>query len=774
MHVAAICGLILLLGPGDNDVAWNSVSHVGTLDRRPLCPIGGESFAVYIQTERFDVQSVRVNVNTGTSVWVDAVFDRDRGPYAIWRAQLPATSANTLRYYFELTDGSDVDYYSASGMSDNPPSDGGFLINYTTLEHAPLGATPTSTGGTVFRVWAPNATTANVRGEFNAWGLANPMIKTGAYFAAYVPNAAPTQVYKYFFSNANWRSDPRARRLNPTDNYNSFIQSPFSYTWSVDNFQTPAFDEMVIYELHVGTFAGRNDPLASGSIPATYADVAAHVDHLAELGVNTVLLMPINEFPFDFSGGYNPITMFAPEWRHGTPDQLKALIDTLHANGIAVLHDIVWNHFSSSDNYLWQYDGQIYFDTPDTQTPWGSQADFDRAEVRDYYVDSALHWLDEFRLDGFRMDATEYMDRPPHNINGYALMQRLNNVVDNRYRDKLVQAEQLPDDPWVTRPTSLGGAGFDSQWHDAFVDQLRQELLDAAFGDPEMWRIANIVNGSGQYLENVSVSNYLELHDEAWPSSGGQRFVRNIDPVAPHDDTFAKGRIKLGQGVVMFAPGIPMIHQGSEWLEDTNFGGGSTAGADRIDWSKKVTYANIFRYFKDMIAVRRQNSAFKAGASRQVFHLNEAGNLIGWQRWNGSNVCVVLVNFSNTNFPSYTIGLPQAGNWYEILNSQASQYDGNGQTNPGTIASVPTPRDGYQQSATIQVPQMSVIVLRWNLPPVGSCPGDLNGDRSVNEADLGILLGAWQTSNAGDLNGDSQTNESDLGILLGAWQTTCP
>ncbi|MFO0838703.1 MAG: alpha-amylase family glycosyl hydrolase [Phycisphaerae bacterium] len=774
MNAAILTSLVLLLGPGDNDVKWNSVSHVGWLDRRPLCPINGEAFAVYIQAERGDLTGLRVNVNTGVSVWIDAVADHDRGPYTVWRAQIPATASTTLRYYFELTDGTDVDYYSVSGMSDNPPVDGGFLINYATLEHAPLGATPAS-GGVVFRVWAPSATSADVRGEFNGWGLANPMTRVGSYFAAFVPGATSGQMYKYFFSNANWRSDPRAKRLNPTDNYNSFIQNPLAYNWQVADFQTPPFDQMVMYELHVGTFAGRNDPLASGAIPAKFADVAAHAADLAELGVNMVLLMPFTEFPFDFSAGYNPVTAWAPEWKYGTPDELKAMVDALHAQGVGVMLDIVWNHFSPSDNYLWQYDGQIYFDTPDVQTPWGSQADFDRAEVRDYYVDSALYWLDEFRIDGFRMDATDYMDRPPQNISGYTIMQRLNDAVDVRARDKIVQAEQLPDDAFITRPTSLGGAGFDTQWHDAFVDNLRQEIFDAATGDPEMWKIANIINGGGAYLENTYVSHYLELHDEAWPSSGGQRMVRTIDTTAPYDDIYAKGRTKLGQGIVMFAPGIPIFHQGTEWLEDTNFGGGSAGGADRIDWSKKTTYAKIYRYYQDMIAIRMANAAFRSGSPRQVFHLNESGNVIAFQRYDGAgNVCVVIANFSNINYTSYILGLPQPGNWYELLNSQATQYDGNGMVNATTIQTIATPRDGFAQSATIAVPQMGMLVLRWNVPPGGSCPGDLNNDRTVNEADLGILLGAWQTSAGGDLNGDGQTNESDLGILLGAWQTTCP
>jgi 1,4-alpha-glucan branching enzyme len=213
-------------------------------------------------------------------------------------------------------------------------------------------------------------------------------------------------MYKYYFNpGITWKPDARARSLNPGDNYNSHVEDPFNYAWGDDAFETPDFNDMIIYELHVGTFSGRNDPVASGSIPGTYADVAAHVDHLVELGINVVELMPINEYPWHFSAGYNPVSNWAPEWKHGDPDDLKAMIDVLHQNGIAVLQDIVWNHFSSSDNYLWNYTRdaggalhQIYFDGDGSicveDTPWGCQADFDEPQVQDYYANSAMHWLE--------------------------------------------------------------------------------------------------------------------------------------------------------------------------------------------------------------------------------------------------------------------------------------------------------------------------------------------------------------------------------------------
>jgi 1,4-alpha-glucan branching enzyme len=699
-------------GAHDNNIEWDGISHVPWLDRSPRCPVDGTAFEVAFQAFGGDITGARVRVDDGSIAWTVASKTSVRGPYDVWSAQVPATAATALSYYFEITDGSDTDYLSVGGMTSSAPTDGGFVVDYSTLEHAPVGSTPLPGGGAVFRVWSPTRTVAHVRGEFNSWGTGDPMTDVGEHFIARVPSADVGDMYKYYFENSHWNTDARARALNPGDNYNALVVDPLAYEWQVEDFDVPYFEEMVIYQLHVGTFSGLNDPRGSTAFPAKYLDVAARVGHLAELGVNAVMLNPIAEFPGDHSAGYNPVSQWAAESYYGTPDDLRYMVDTLHTHGIAVLLDIVWNHFSFNDNFLWYYDGtQTYFDDPAVDTPWGSQADFDRGAVRDYFLDSALLWLEEYRMDGFRMDATDFMNIFPQEGAGWSLMQELNDAMDRRAIDKIALAEQLPDDSWVTRPTSLGGAGFDAQYYDEFTDRLRDETFDAAMGDPEMWKVRNIINGGGDYLSGGYVANYVELHDEAWPSSGGQRLVKSIDTTSPHDDVWAKGRIKLAQGVVMTAPGIPMILQGTEWLEDADFG---TDPGNRIDWSKKITYAGIFEYFKDLIELRRTSPALRADAGVDVFHLNEGGNVVAFQRYDLSGtVHVVLANFSNTDYPSYRIGLPQAGTWHEVLNSQALEYEGSGMTNPGDIAGEAISADGFAQSAAIALPKMGLVALTW-------------------------------------------------------------
>ena len=694
----------------DNNVEWAGVSHVAWQDRRPLCPVSGETFAVRFQTWKNDLTAARVGVTTVGTAWVDAAKIGARGPYDIWQAQVPSTAGATESYVIELTDGSDTDYLSVGGVTDLAPVDGGFALNFTTLTHAPVGATPVTGGGAVFKVWAPTRVSCYVRGEFNAWGLANPLTKQGEYFIGRVNGVADRAQYKYFFNNSVWNTDPRARSLESPGGYNARVENPFRYVWRVSDFATPALEELVIYQLHVGTFAGRNDPVPGAAFPSRYLDVAARVGHLAQLGINAVMLNPVTEFPGDESAGYNPITSWTPEWKYGTPDHFKAMVDSLHAHGIAVLLDIVWNHLSPTDNFLWNYDGsQQWFDSPTAvNTPWGSQADFDKTVIKDYFANSALYWMEEMGVDGFRMDATDYMNIAPQEAAGWSLMQRFNDEMDNRWADKIAIAEQLPNDDWVTRPTSLGGAGFDAQYYDAFTDNLRQEILDAAFGDPEMFKISSIINGSGTYLSGRRVVNYYELHDEAWPSSGGQRFVKSIDGAAPHDDAYARGRSKLAQGLVMFAPGVPAFLQGTEWLEDTDFGANS---ANRIDWSKRITYAPQLEWFRKIVSLRRW-PAFRADAARHVFHVNEGANVIAFRRTDtAGNPMVVIANFSNTDFSGYRLGVPLAGNWFEMVNSQSAVYGGNGLDNPGPRPTDAIPADGFVQSLSLTIPQMGLLVL---------------------------------------------------------------
>ncbi len=696
----------------DNNVEWAGVSHAPTMDRRPLCPVAGETFQVRVQTWRNDLTSASVHVIAGASITdVPATRIGVRGPYDIWAALVPATASTTESYWVALTDGSMTDYLSVSGMSHATPVDGGFALDFTTLVHAPAGSTPVTGGGAVFKVWAPAATYANVKGDWNSWA-GNLMSKVGEYFIARVPSGVADRAnYKYYFAApGGYATDPRARQLNSGNNYNSYVENPLRYTWGDSGYVFPSLDSLVIYQLHVGTFCGLNDPYGTALQPSGYRDVAGRVGHLKDLGVNAVMFNPINEFPGDWSAGYNPISAFSLESKYGTPDDFKYLVDVLHQSHIAVIMDIVWNHVSPTDNFLWNYDGtQEYFEIPDVQTSWGSQCAFGKQGVADYYANSAQAWFDEYHLDGFRMDATSAMTPGVHATSGWQLMQRLNTEKANRWADRFTIAEQLPSNSAYTTPVSSSGAGFDAQYQMLFRDNVRQAIFDAAAADPNMNNVRSALVGSGAYISGTHAVNYVQLHDEAWPSSGGQRLAKTIDAVAPNDDIYAQGRTKLAEALTLTSQGIPAMLMGDEWLESIDFG---ASAANRIDWSKKITYAPIFHFYQKLIALRRYVPALRASSATYVSHVNESGNVIAYRRMDGAgNPVMVVANFSNTDYVSYRIGVPAAGNWTELINSQDPQYGGSGPVNPGMLATDAIAGDAWGQSLALALPKMAFAVL---------------------------------------------------------------
>ncbi len=773
--VASLAGsLFVAAAEPDGRIEWRGVSHIGPHDRSPTVPLRNEPFRVRFQALDGDLTAARVRqfvAGVPTRVFpAETLYAR--GPYAVWEAALDGRDVDALSYDFELIDGNDVDYLGPDGLTDEPDVNNRFALDFMSLSHAPLGATVTS-AGVAFRVWAPNAPTAHVRGAFNNWSLGNPMTRVGDDFIALVPQAAAGAAYKYYFgATSTWKSDPVARQLIPASSNNSVVVDPTAFSWQTGPFTPPAKKQMVCYELHIGTFAGRNDPLGGAPTPSRFVDVAARADHLAELGVNVAYLNPVIEWPGANSGGYNPLAIAAIESAMGTPDEFRAMVDALHARGIAVVLDVVYNHFDSGGHDLGNFTGptaadNIFFDSPPASTPWGPQLDLDAPRVRQIVLEAAIQLFEEYRIDGLRVDAISAFTWGPQPDASNALLRDLNDLVKRRYTDKLIIAEVIGDDPWFTRSTSDGGLGFHTQYHTAFKDAVR----NAALFNQAIGPVAQAATRMTGELQGLRVFNYFELHDDAWPLNGNQRAVQALDPSAPHDDAVAIGRSKLAHGVTLLARGVPAILHGTEWLEDSGW------QYSKIDWSHKDTYRGVFDFYRDLIRLRTTRPALFTTAGAAAFHVHETPRVFAFERWeDGGESFVVVANFDDDaalGANARRIGLPRDGRWRVALNSDDARYDGAGVGSSGVIAAESIPRDGQAFSALFDLPAHNFLLL-WHEP--GRCPGDLNGDDVVDLGDLALALSQFGEAGpaiAADMDADQDVDLGDLGAFLGLFGAIC-
>jgi len=551
---------------------------------------------------------------------------------------------------------------------------------------AGMGALPFA-GGVAFRVWAPHAETVGVVGTFNGWNHeAHPLApEGGGYWSADVAGAVAGEEYRFALDGpfgARVRKDPYGRDVDHSNGNSIIVDGAFDWG-DDDRFSAPPWHDLVIYEMHVGTF---ND--TPGGKPGDLRTAIRRLDHVVELGANAVQIMPAAEFPGAYSWGYNPSDLFAVETDYGGARGLKAFVKAAHARGLAVIVDVVFNHLGPSDLDLWQFDGWhqddfggIYFYNDwRAATPWGhTRPDYGRGEVRQFLRDNALYWLEEFHADGLRWDMTLYIRTVhgnPHDpgqslAEGWALMRWINAEIDGRWPWKISIAEDLQDDPWITTPPDAGGAGFDSQWAANFVHPVRAALTARDDDARDLHHLAAAIAGTYD-ASALSRVIYTESHDEV--ANGRARLPHDISPHDPAD-WFARKRSTLGAALVMTAPGIPMLFQGQEFLEDEWF-----RDVDPLDWKKKQRFAGIFALYRDLIRLRRNwwdDSRGLRGDGVHVFHVNHAAKVIGFHRFDrggpGDDV-VVVANFANRAHAGYRLGLPRGGPWRVRFNGDWEGY----------------------------------------------------------------------------------------------------
>ncbi len=587
-----------------------------------------------------------------------------------------------------------------------------------------MGALPHA-GGTSFRVWAPHADAVAVIGTFNGWDAKADALQHEAdgYWALDVAAAKPGDEYKFQITNGKrtfGRNDPYARQVTSSAG-NSVVFDP-AFDWGDDEFHMPAWNDLVIYELHVGTF---NAPDAEHV--GTFASVAEKLPYLRDLGINCIELLPATEFPGARSWGYNPANPFALESDYGGPLAFKEMVKTAHAHGIAVVLDVVYNHFGPGDLDLWQFDGWsenggggIYFYNDwRAKTPWGeNRPDYGRPEVRQYIRDNALMWLEDYRVDGLRADAIAFIrnvhgeeDPSAELPEGWSLMRWINDEINQSMPWKITIAEDMRGNDGITAPVADGGQGFDSQWDSAFVYPMHQAITAAHDADRDMEAVAGALTQTynGDAFSRVI---YTESHDEV--ANGKSRIPEEIMPGAA-DSWFPKKRAVLGAALVLTAPGLPMLFQGQEFLAD-----GAFNDNEPLQWSRAEEFRGLVQLYRDLIRLRRNLDGHTRGLGGQhthVFHINNDDKVIAFARWadgegGPGDTTIIVANFADTTHEAYTIGLPAGGDWPCRFNSDWQGYDGAfGDFGCAGTTAEAGEYDGYDWHAAVALAPYGVVIL---------------------------------------------------------------
>lgn len=564
----------------------------------------------------------------------------------------------------------------------------------------PLGASPQN--GTTFRLWAPFVDSVAVKVN-DAEPV--PMTKEAGHpqaddtvWLAKVSGAKIGDRYKYLISSngvAREFIDPRSRQLtSPEPGAWSLIVDPAP----LPSLSTePTFNQMVIYELHIGTFN-----VLAGQGTGTFESAIAKLDYLKGLGINTIEVMPVHEnawidnhTPRNFNWGYDVVQLYAVNSSYGGAEALKRFVKACHDRNIVVILDVVYNHLVGS-NLLMSFGGAtgpgfkdgVYFYGDDREdSGFGPRPDYGRPQVRAYVDDNGLMWLREYGFDGLRWDSTinirAFHNGSADNKEGGQLLRSANDDYRNsgpKQPNKISIAEDLQGSAELVTPTNRGGFGFNSQWDDSLFFDLRRAVLAVNDQERNIGAIRGSVDGGGVAFGRVI---YSENHDKVGHPNDladGKPQIRipALIDESNHESVFAKKRSTLAAAVVLTSPGIPMIFQGQEMLDDRAF---DFFTATPMDWDRVNRFKGFVAMYRDLIALRRNLAGKTGGLSAEhvnVFHVDEQKKTLAFHRFgnggSGDDV-VVVVNLSNQDFHPLNIGFPREGKWIVRFNSGATVYD---------------------------------------------------------------------------------------------------
>jgi 1,4-alpha-glucan branching enzyme len=612
-----------------------------------------------------------------------------------------------------------------------------------------VGPSTAGAGAIRFAVWAPNARSVAVVGDWNDWQPdAMTVIEadgsTGIW-SVVCPSARAGHCYKYEIVTSDGRTirkaDPMARQTEAPPSDASVVPSSIAFDWNDDDWMhgrgaVRAGDApMRIYELHLASWKRGVD---------TWDDLGAHIAaHVARLGFTHVELLPVAEHPFGGSWGYQVSGYFAPTARFGDPDGFRRFVDTLHTKGVGVIVDWVPAHFPKDEWSLGRFDGTSLYEHPDPRRgehpDWGTYVfDFGRNEVRNFLVANALYWLDEFHIDGLRVDAVAsmlYLDYSRNDggwspnehggnehLEAIALLQETNTVVTEEFPDALMIAEESTAWPGVTHPVADGGLGFSHKWnlgwmHDT-LGYMALEPIHRQYHHNEM-------TFSQLYAYNERFVLPLS-HDEVVHGKGSL-----LNKMSGDDwQKFANLRCLLGWQWAM--PGVPLLFMGAElapWQEWND--------ATELPWhlADHPPHKGVHDLIQTMNTITDEWPALwerdtDAGGFQWLDANDAQHSIFAFTRWGdeGKSAVVCIVNFTPVPRPGYQVGLPWAGDWHVVLDTDSPQFWGSGHRGIDTnsIAAGEPPIDvipgadiayqGQGSSCVVDVGPMSMLWLAATSP----------------------------------------------------------
>ncbi|MFB2555025.1 1,4-alpha-glucan branching protein GlgB [Herbiconiux liangxiaofengii] len=586
-----------------------------------------------------------------------------------------------------------------------------------------------ATEGTAFAVWAPHARAVRVIGEFNGWdGTRHAMRSLGGtgVWELFVPDLGAGGTYKFeiLTQNGDWvqRADPMARSAEVPPLTASVIDES-GYTWADGEWMTaraevdPHTSPMSVYEMHLGSWR-------PGLTYRTLADEL--IPYLQQLGFTHVEFMPLAEHPFGGSWGYQVTGYYAATSRFGSPDDLRYLIDRLHQAGFGVLMDWVPGHFPKDEWALARFDGQPLYEHADPrrgeQPDWGTLVfDFGNSTVRNFLVANALYWLEEFHIDGLRVDAVAsmlYLDYSRkdgewlpnqyggrENLEAISLLQEVTATAYKTNPGIVMIAEESTSWPGVTHPTDRGGLGFGMKWnmgwmHDT-LNYISEDPINRSYHHGEI---------TFSFLYAFSENFMLPIsHDEVVHGKG------SLLTKMPGDHWQKLANLRAYLGFMWAHPGKQLLFMGQE------FGQPSEWSEERgLDWwiLDQPVHQKLLALVGHLNRVYRENPALWALDNEPAgFEWIDGGsssqNLVSFLRWDSEgNPIAVLMNFSGAPVGPYRVGLPFGGRWDELVNTDAEEYGGSGVGNYGSVEAEYVPWSGRPASVELTLPPLAALFLK--------------------------------------------------------------